>query len=156
VSCDDKCAEVSTAKQIDVSIKTVVPNDIVGVFSTQNGYTEILNHENRRRSVYKKAHDAYIEVVSSNGRLATQCGKVCFSQKGEAKEKLLNYLDQLQTAAISNFNSWVQQEQLQVGNESLASNTKWSLVNGKRLLDGFFQIHAVGTPPAMTKIDCPK
>jgi len=143
------CATVERAQEVAVNIKTILPNDSIGVVYTQNGFIEVQGHESRRRQVYRSGHDAYIDPISGTGSRATRCGRICRQTPGKAKQELLKYLNDNQTLGIRTFIQWNNQQQNAITIES----STWIYSNGLR--DQIGTIHNVPQPPTLPDIPCP-
>src|SRR6185503_7851610 len=96
---------------VDVTVLTVFPSD--GPFTPQ-GVWAGLDHEERRRKIYRLAYETYIAPVQRIGSQVRKCGKVC---KPGAAGLLRDYLNRLQSAGIKAYRQWVEPEQNNVGDD---------------------------------------
>jgi RHS repeat-associated protein len=145
------CAEVKSAKPINVTVRTFVPTYVVGEVFTAQGYQAMLGHEGRRRQAYRNGYDAYLAPVSEKGSQAVKCGKICRSESGAAKKALEQYLDDIQEDALNRYETYELQEQAAISFEDMESN----VIPMNDLIHGYRSTHAVRDAGNPTDLPCP-
>ena len=67
--------------------------------------------------MYSEAYENYIKPVQGSGERAVRCGTICRCTPGEAEALLRSYLNRIAAAGVAAYNSFVEPEQLNMGNE---------------------------------------
>ena len=105
------CAQIKSAREIDLNVLTVLPTDSIGKSDTARGFVAVEGHERRRRAAYREGYNKYLSKVQGSNTLVTRCREICRKEAGLAKKELAHYLDRLRKNAFILFDRWVDIQQ---------------------------------------------
>lgn len=155
------CVEIQESIEYDITIDTTIIKGLENIVYTSNGFNAIVQHEERRRSVYPKAYDAYLKVFEGDIlKKCKQCGMNKL-QTRSCKEKIKKWLEDEQKTALQEFDDYVTTEQDAISAENdsvlkLLTVGEHYPIPDLWLIYGIGSIHTVQTPKAHQAKDCPK
>lgn len=160
-SSEGYCATVKRAVTLRLTVLQVMPTDAVASgFATPGGYMDLVQHEQKRLTVYSRANDTYLVPMEGAGSVATACGTICRCTKGEAKEELQKYLVNNRALALSLANGYIDTEQngITVGDAIvgvLAPFPTFARVVNMTTMTGMSARYRLKTPPKFKPEPCP-
>jgi hypothetical protein len=147
------CAIVDEEAIYYLQVQIIMPSDAIGVKWTLWGWLSVYSHERRRVSVFKYAHDEFLDETGKFGDYQLQCGVVCSNTRGEAKIELTKYVENVIEEAISNYSQYKDLHLKEITKENDRENLDYE----NKLFDRFKKIHRVTPPkPWILKAKCPK
>ena len=151
------CAQIREGMAIDLEAKSFVPTNNIdrngNIAYAVSAIADINAHERRRRIAMEKGYNEYFRPSQQREAMVVRCGKLCKQNNGEAKALLASYLVDLRSAAVRQYNAYINQEQNAIDLE----NNHW-LRDNNGLLTGYdpAYIHNPVAAPAFVPPECPK
>lgn len=141
------CAKVFKAKELELTIHSYVPNDLLGTHATQDGINAIKAHENRRITVIDNGFTAFLKPAELDGSATKKCGEICDRSEGKAEEKLRKYLADLRATAVEQCKTYNVHEQAGIGREVH--------IETGGLFDGFADVYQIAPAGTLSTPNCP-
>jgi hypothetical protein len=149
------CAKVKQNYEYQLIVHEYVPNNPIGKFYTEAGFSALNDHEDRRVEAMRRGFDEYFDPVELNGFAATACGTICDAKPGVAESRLEKYLRDLDKAAREQYFDYNLKEQEAIGAENDTGNFIEADGPAGKLFDGLKKIHKVRQPPKFKMPPCP-
>ena len=116
--------------------------DVSNIY-TKNGYNMVIKHEERRLSVYKKAHRVYVDIVLNNVKKLIYNISDGRKRRKDAERLMQNYINQYYMDAVSDALFYIEKQQAQISKEHDMDN----IIYSDNLVDGIKFTHVIDEPP---------
>ena len=109
---------------------------------TKNGYNMVIKHEERRLSVYKKAHRVYVDIVLNNVKKLIYNISDGRKRRKDAERLMQNYINIYYGDAVSDALFYIEKQQAQISKEQDKNN----IIYSDNLVDGIKFTHVIDEP----------